>query len=267
MDYIISANNGIGLTYDNTPNYSIKVRRITKELLHEINCGEYVSSLLNYHMYTDPILSSKSLISTHESIPDALVIRSIEKSDVTIKSYLERNETGISVIVTMLSNILRFLSSNHITHTNIHFTNVIMNIHNTHPLLGDFSYSIIHTQYTSVEYIPTQYWKCPSYHLFCFVSGDDPSKQFTYDTAIDLTHDIVDTSLGVSLPIHYVTNVSNMLHKHIGQSYQDIINIIMENCYKWDIYSMHVLLYECTNDTIHNDCKQYIIDRTCSLFK
>jgi hypothetical protein len=268
MDYILSVNNGFGLA-NNTPELSIKVMTKTKELLHDIDCGNYISSLLYYQMYTYPILSSNSVVYPNKPIQDAVVIRYTLKSDVNIDSYLEQNQTQLSAIVTMLSNILRFLSSNDITHTNIHYTNVIMNIHNTYPLLGDFSYSIIRKKYKNADYVPTHYWKCPSYHLFCFLLMYEPTEILRYDIIVEIINDIVNTSFGVLFPIQYVTNISNTLHQYIGQSYQHIINVLITNSYKWDIYSMHVLLYECTpiHNELYNDCKKYIIDQKCSIFK
>lgn len=271
MDYIISFN---GLDMNTSPKKQLvtRVTPRTSDTLHDIASGKYITSLDNYNRYINPIVSSNNIMTPlylEDAINDSLVIRYNKTSDVNIQKHLTNHPSQIQSMIHLLSNILIFLSSNDITHSNINVSTILMDEYERFPLVTNFSKCIINRKYNSHTYNPSHYWKCPTYHLFCYILNQSPNQLLSKDVIASLTNDIVDTALGVMLPFQYVTCISTILSMFTDKSYGDIRNEILTQCKQWDIYSMHIVVYECSepNTDIHETCKKYITNRSDLIFK
>jgi hypothetical protein len=256
MNYIVSIGkfNIIPNVPDN--NEITIIKRNVPSILHEIECGDYIRDLINYKNFTSPVLS-------WDDMPTKYILLTYENVGSDIIQYMNAD---ISTMVLVCKNILNFLRTNHIIHTDINIKTVRMNKYSTHPILINFARAIIHNRYSVPEYIPAHHWKSPLYHLFCYIVNSKNDK-LTHDVASDIISHISATSFGLSLPIQYVTTVEERIRCYINKTRNEIIVELLGKSPDWDIYSMHAMIYEYTEECeIHSKCKQYIIDRSTSIF-
>lgn len=266
MNYIVSIAKHNIIPQKNSQEYSSVVTKKTHHKLHDIECGEYIRGIINYHIFTSPILSSRDIV-TNRMLSDTLngyIVLTYSNIGSIATPYIISNTREV---IRMFRNLLHFLTSNHITHANINTNTLRMNKYNTHPILIDFSNSIVNNKYVDPSYNPKQHWKSPLYHLFCYTTICNHDV-ITEDMVNDIISDISTGSLGMMMPIQYITHIKDQLYPYMNMQRIDVISRLLTLSHQWDIYSLHVLLYECVNDNeINTTCKQYIMDGLVSLFK
>lgn len=261
MNYIVSSAKYDIIPKEKQTDYITIVTRKTHNVMRNIECSDYIRDLINYDNFTSPVVTWED--SDSGDVLSKYVMLSYETTGMDIIPYMNAD---IYTMIRACKNILTFLQANHITHTDINIKTLKMNKYSTHPILINFSNTIINKSYIRPEYNPTQHWRSPLYHLFCYIVNIK-NETLTKDMASDIVSHISSCVFGMSLPIQYVTTIEELFIPYINKSRGYIIEMLLDKAPSWDIYSIHALIYEYSDtNEIKSKCKRYIIDRSVSIF-